>query len=174
MKLSQLVEKAQHFHAEAVRILSRAETSTLRIITLDQTYREVTSLSIKQDDLFRQALRCIETECYRAAHVMAWAAFVDFIHEKLGEDGYEKLKAARPKWKVTGAQDLRQESDYQVLEAVEAIGLCKKTERKALHGLLNKRNECAHPEDYYPRLNESLGYVSELLERLKTLSERRL
>jgi hypothetical protein len=45
---------------------------------------------------------------------------------------------------------------------------------KALHGLLNKRNECAHPSDFYPDMNGSLGYISELLSRVATLQTKTL
>jgi hypothetical protein len=45
---------------------------------------------------------------------------------------------------------------------------------KALHGLLNKRNECAHPSDFYPDMNGSLGYISELLSRVATLQTETL
>ena len=44
---------------------------------------------------------------------------------------------------------------------------------KALHGLLNRRNECAHPSDYFPDLNETLGYLSELFQRIEYLERRR-
>lgn len=40
---------------------------------------------------------------------------------------------------------------------------------KALHGLLNRRNECAHPSEYFPDLNETLGYIGELFKRIKQL-----
>ena len=43
---------------------------------------------------------------------------------------------------------------------------------KALHGLLNKRNECVHPSDYYPDVNETLGFISELFTRAETLQKR--
>ncbi len=45
---------------------------------------------------------------------------------------------------------------------------------KALHGLLNKRNECAHPEDYYPSLNDTLGYLDEIFKRIGMLQSRTL
>ena len=64
--------------------------------------------------------------------------------------------------------------EHQIIESTEAIGLCEKSERKALLGLLNKRNECAHPSDFYPGLNESLGYFSELLKRIETLRKKTL
>jgi hypothetical protein len=42
---------------------------------------------------------------------------------------------------------------------------------KALHGLLNRRNECAHPSEYFPDLNQTLGYVSELFSRIEWLQK---
>jgi hypothetical protein len=40
---------------------------------------------------------------------------------------------------------------------------------KAFQGLLNKRNECAHPEDYDPTINDTLGYLDELMKRVAVL-----
>ena len=41
---------------------------------------------------------------------------------------------------------------------------------RALHGLLDRRNECAHPSDYFPDLNMTLGYLGNLFDRVKRLS----
>jgi hypothetical protein len=65
-------------------------------------------------------------------------------------------------------------NEFQLIEATLDLGLSTKNEVKALHGLLNKRNECAHPSNYYPQLNETLGYVSEVLQRIKTLQPKTL
>lgn len=40
---------------------------------------------------------------------------------------------------------------------------------KSLHGLLHRRNQCAHPSDYYPDQNQALGYVGEVFIWLKSL-----
>jgi hypothetical protein len=40
---------------------------------------------------------------------------------------------------------------------------------KAMHGLLNKRNECAHADEYDPSVNDTLGYVDELMKRIRNL-----
>lgn len=174
MLLLDICNRVSAFENEAKKLLSQIETSKTRIITLEESYKKVSGLSLKQEDLFKQALRCIEHELYRAAHVMAWAAFIDFFHLKLGEDGYAKLNAARTSWNVSGQEDLREQADYHVIEAAKTIGLLRKPEEKALKGLLNKRNECAHPEDYYPSLNDSLGYIDELLKRITSLKNRSL
>ena len=146
------------------------ETSKSRVVVLEDTYRKLAGLSLRQDELFTQALRCTENNLFRAAHVMAWAAFVDFFEQKLASDGFNKLKAARPNWNFSTIEELREAyPEHQLIDVGRATGLCSKSQTKALHGLLNRRNESAHPSNYEPDLNVTLGYISELLQRLETL-----
>ncbi len=174
--VQRVLKKARRFEAEAKRLFSTYESSASRIITLSESYSSLAKLSIRQDELFRQSLRCVENELYRAAHVLGWAGFVDYFEEKLAADGFKKLHAAYPAWSIhKSIEDLRENvAEYQLLEAGRKLKLCSKTETKALQGLLNKRNECAHPSDYFPGLNESLGYVSELFQRIKVLHPKSL
>lgn len=168
-----IVQRALIFEKTAKAELSKYESSKARLITLDETYKDLRKLSVKQEELFKQALRCIEQSLFRASHVMAWAALMDFLEEKVAEDGFLSLSKIRTNWKVKSIDDLRDVgSDFQILEAVRDLGFCTKTEEKALKGLLNKRNECAHPTDYFPNLNESLGYISEVLKRISTFQKR--
>lgn len=168
-----LIIKTKKFVDDAHKILDKQEDSKSRIVTLTDSYKKLQQLSIKQDDLFKQAFTCLERECFRAAHVMAWAAFIDFIEEKIFEDGGKKIKKIRPNWKGKNPEELREgTAEFQIIDSLKDIGLCAKTETKAIQGLLNKRNECAHPNDYYPGLNESLGYISELLSRIDTLYKK--
>jgi len=138
-------------------------------------YRELDSLSIKQDDLFRQALRCAECGLFRAAYVMSWAAFMDCIEELLELDKFASITTVRPKWIISTLSDLREHvPESQLLDAMKDARILTKSEAKALHGLLNGRDECAHPSDCYPDLNTTLGYVAEILKRLKLLRGKRL
>jgi hypothetical protein len=173
--VQRLLQGSRAFAAEAHTLLGKHESSPSRVVLLEDSYKKLTALTLKQDDLMRQALRCMESELYRAAHVMAWAGFMDFLEEKLGSDGFVKLHAARPHWTFTTAEELRETIvEHQIVEATMPVGLCVKSQMKALLGLLNKRNECAHPSDFYPGLNESLGYFSELLKRIETLRKKTL
>lgn len=175
MYLKKLYLKLAKFNSDAQKILSLHESSHTRIITLEKSYSNLSQLNIKQDELFRQALRCIENSLFRAAHVLSWAAFMDFVENKLAEDGYKKLNKIRPNWRIKNIEDLRENiAEYQIIDSLQLIGLCTKTQKKALHGLLNKRNECAHPTDYFPELNETLGFISELLKRIKGLQDKLL
>ncbi len=172
--LESWVRASQEFTAEAHKILSKHETSKSRVVILEHTYSQLSSLSVKQDDLFRQALRCLENKLFRASHVMAWAAFMDFVEVKLGEDGYKRVNVARKNWTIACPEDLREYPDHQVLECLTLVGLISKTEEKALKGKLSTRNECAHPSDYYPELNTSLGYVSDLINRVAAIQKRQI
>lgn len=170
-----ILEKVRRFENDAHKILGQHETSMSRVVLLEETYKKLGKLSLKQDEMLRQALRCVENELFRAAHVMAWSGFIDFLEEKLSSDGFVKLRAARPSWTFTTVEDLREQStEHAIIEVARVVGLCSKTEMKALHGLLNKRNECAHPSDYFPNLNEAIGYIAELLSRIETLRKKTL
>lgn len=173
--LRKYVGKALAFRQEVHKLLSIHEESLSRVVQLKKTYEDLRNLSVLQDDLFRQALRCCEKELYRAAHVMAWAAFMDFLELKLASDGFKKVRAAYPRWGFKTLEDFREEiAEYQIIEATKTVGLCEKTQTKALHGLLNKRNECAHPSSYFPGLNDTLGYISEVLQRIGTIQPKSL
>jgi hypothetical protein len=165
-----VVESALRFEQEAHSLLARHEASQSRVVLLEDTYAKLGALTLKQDDLFRQSLRCLENKLFRSAHLMAWAGFVDFLEEKVASDGFNELPGARPKSQVNTVDDLRENhTDHAIVLAAGDVRLCTKSETKALLGLLNKRNECAHPSGYFLGLNDTLGYVSELFLRIETL-----
>ncbi len=165
-----LVSRAREFELEAHSILGLHEAAPSRAILLSDSYKNLSGLSLKEDELFRQALRCIENGLFRSAHVMAWAGFMDWLQNELASKWQSALTKARPNWKIGTAEDLQDGfPEYQHIEACVAVGMCSKTTAKALQGLLSKRNECAHPSGYFPDLNETLGYVSELFKRIESL-----
>jgi len=171
--IRQIIDRARAFERDAHGILGVHEASKSRVVLLEETYNRVAGLSLKQDELFREALSCTENALFRAAHVMAWAGFIDFVEEKLASDGFVRLRQVRPNWTLTTVEDVREYPEYQIIDAAQVTRLCSKPERKALHGLLSQRNECAHPSSYDPGLNETLGYISQLLQRLEAMKQRK-
>lgn len=121
-----------------------------------------------------EALRCLEYGLYRPAHVAAWAACIDFCHEWAAQPArVAEIQNVRPKWAIGTAPDFRLHTDFAFFEALKAAGLVSNTFMKAMHGLLNRRNECAHPEVYDPTINDSLGYVDEVMKRIAILQAQR-
>jgi hypothetical protein len=168
-----LLDQLTAMEAETRVVLAGHEAAAARVITLEQSYGKLTSLSLDQDELFREAFRAVESDLFRAAHVLAWAGFIDWLHNYLLPDNQGALATVQPKWPLASPEDLRDQADFQVIEAAKRAGVIGKTQMKALHGLLNRRNECAHPSGHFPDLNQTLGYISELLGRIEKLDAAR-
>lgn len=163
------------FQEEVNNLLGTHETSVARVVNVERTYEELQGLSLKQDDLFRQALRATEHGLFRSAMVMSWAALLDFIEEKLGEDRFVAVNREYTKWGIKNVDDLRDKvTDFGIVEAGRKVSLYPGTVEKSLKALLSRRNEAAHPSEYYPGFNEALGYISEVLQRVKYVQARKV
>jgi hypothetical protein len=158
---------------DARTILATHESSTARIITVEQTVDRLDALAIRQKDLIRQSFRAVETGLYRAAIVLSWAAFMDYAEERLSTGRFRVVNAAYPDWKIRDVDDLRDKRpDFQIVEALHKVGLTTKGENKSLLGMLSVRNEAGHPSHLLPSINTSLGYVTDLLDRIEALQGR--
>src|SRR5260370_40142894 len=132
----EFVRRGLAFRQDAQKILATHEWSKSRTITIEQSYRQLATLTVKQEGLLKQSLICTEFSLFRAAHVLAWAALMDFLEQKLAEDDFAKLNKVREKWKIRSVDELRDNrTDYQIVEAVRQLELCTKTEEKELKGL---------------------------------------
>ncbi len=172
--VEEIVRRIGRFEREAHALFSAFETAPSRVILLAETRKQIGILNLKQTELLEEAVSAIEHGLYRPAIVMAWAAFMDFVQEKMTADGFGRLHQLRPAWtKLTTLHELREgQTEFAMLDAARDLKLLGKGEHKSLHGLLSKRNESAHPSGYKPGLNEALGYISELLNRIPTISQR--
>lgn len=171
--LEQLLHRTNSFLKEANKILAIHEAAPSRIVILDNTYKKLKALSLAQDELLRQSLRCVENNLYRAAHVLAWTALIDLIENVLASDGFKKLNSVRSKWNVNTLDDLRENyPEYQIIEVCKPLKLTNKGETTILKGLLSKRNQCAHPSNFFPDYNQTLGYLADVLDIMeKTLKK---
>lgn len=140
---------------------------------LSDSYKRLDNISALQSDMLRQALRCVEVGVFRGAHVLAWAALADYLQRRAEQDGFSALNAKYPKWSISSLDDLRDSiGEHNLIEGLHGAGLLTKGEKKSLLALLNKRNECAHPTDYFPDLNQALGFVSECIGRIDALIKK--
>jgi hypothetical protein len=171
--LQGVLARVRAFESEAHRILAKHEAAVYRVITIEDTYSTLTGLSLHQDALFREALRCVENQLFKAAHVMAWACFMDYLEDKMITEYLTDIKAFRPKWSINSKEELRERAtEHELIIVCREIKLLSKSERNAFLGLLNTRNECAHPSNYSPTFNETLGFISQLLNRINTLQQK--
>lgn len=142
---------------------------------LEESYRLLASLGLQQDYLFQEALGCVQHSFFRAAHIMAWVAFMDLLQRKVRADFQKQFQEARPEWAFRNVGELQemQIGDHDMLEACHRIGLLKRSEAGLLKGALFRRNLCGHPSAYSPTFNETLGYVDGLLGMTEQLQNRK-
>jgi len=87
----------------------------------------------------------------------------------------EARQKAENEWAFASREDLvDKKADYAIIEVMRDCRFYAKPEMKSLHGLLSKRNECAHPTNYEPEFSETIGYVSELLNRIMKFEKKRV
>lgn len=166
-------EKLEAFRKEAHGILSSHESVVkARVFNLRETRKKLSQLSVKQESLFEEALQCTEYGLNRAAILAAWIGFMDALEQKLASDNLVKVHTARPKWdKSLSIHELREKhGEYQVLEVAYQVGLLSKQVKRVLEGNLSTRNDCAHSSDYSPDVNEALGFISGILNRVQQIN----
>ena len=164
------------FEEEAHRLFAKYEKSKSRVISLEDSKKQLSNLSIVQENLLRDAIFCVEKGIYRPAYVMAWAAFIDFYERKISSDGLIKVHAVRNGWsKHRTIEELRENIvEQQLIEVGKEIGILTKHEVSVLKGSLTKRNNCAHPSDFVPNMNETIGYLAEIMNYIERINTRTL
>lgn len=172
--ISNILKKSRDFEFDAHRILAIQENSISRIIIADNSRRRLKVLSLPQEEMFTQAITCTEHSLFKAAHVMAWAGFMDYVEQIIVNEYFSTLTIKRPTWvKYNTVEEIRENiPEFQIIDAARDVGMVTKSETKTIHGLLSKRNECAHPSGYSPDLNECLGYLAEILNRIENINNK--
>lgn len=145
------------------------EAVASRAYNAHDALERVSKLSFEQADSLKQAVRSVEAGLNKAAFVLSWIALADLMLE-VAVAKIAEVKLARPKWKYTDKTSLAEDhGDYAIAQALKEAGVISKSEMKTLHGLLHRRNQCAHRSDVFPTANEALGFVDEALPSARAL-----
>lgn len=147
------------------KILENFENSIHRVVTIQDMYSQLDKLSVRQDKLIREAIDCIKFRLFRASIVLSWSAMSDFLTEIY----IEKIDSNKTFEEVGNTFN-----DNRLIEQLRANNLIDKQTERLLKGNLATRDEFAHPSPYEPDLNQSLGYVSQILTRMSYLKSKGL
>ena len=166
------------FQARAHDILSAHESSGSRVISLEKSFRQLKGLSVRQEELLIEALNDIKCGSLRSAHVMAWAAFIDHLEEKMASDGLVKVNAAmagnqKKYQRAIGSatmEEIREKiKERDILDLAMETKLITGKEHAMLVGRLTERNQCGHPTSYKLNQNMTLGYVNRMMTWIETI-----
>jgi hypothetical protein len=154
----------------------RSDQGPRPVLTSVGDKRDRPFLSVEQTALMQDALHCMQEGLFRAAYVMAWAAFMDFYEGRLDADGLVAVRQARPSWGAYQRSIAEMRERYpeaQLLEVGVDVHLLSFTEGKVLEGLHARRNQCAHPSDFVPDERLTQGYIYELMQIMEKLNGSR-
>ena len=130
-----------------------------------------------QKGYLEEALKCIESDCKRAATVLGWSAAMHHIHSKIEEIGFDKFnkktdemskqtkgrfkgfKASAP---VESISDLREVPDRRILWALDGMGILESNQRQRLEYGLDMRIQASHPGDAEVTLTNLESFFSDL------------
>lgn len=167
-----MIDLVEALRQDHVRIASQAQSSRSRAASVEVTLRSIQALSTRQADLLKEAALAASYGLHRPAHVAGFAALVDALHQRVDRLGQlSAVATVRPKWKLGSTDDLQEYSDFQVGDACKEAGVITRNHAKSFHGLLHRRNQCAHPTGYAPGLDETLGFLTEALNLIDTWSK---
>ncbi len=171
--LEEIVDRIGLLKRDIDSLVGRHESSPVRVFELQETIRNLKKLTLKQQTMLDEAVTCLQHETYRGAHVLSWAAMADYLETWLVSDK-KKLADLYPDWNTETLEKLRESSnEFKIISALRKCDCIGKDEEQVLQGLLKRRNLCAHPTDYKPDLNMSVGYLSELKHWFETFEKRR-
>src|SRR5208337_3862821 len=122
-------QRMNSFENEAHKILSIHESSKKsRVILLSESFKKLKILSIKEEILFQEALKCIENEFYRSAIVLSWVGFMHFILDKIEIYGLQNVALKKPAWNYKTIEELTEkQAEFNIIELLFEIGFCSKT-----------------------------------------------
>lgn len=130
-----------------------------------------------QKGYLEEALRCIESDCKRAAAVLGWSAAMHHIHSKIEEIGFDKFnkkaeemsKQAKGRFKgfkasasIESISDLRELPDRRILWVLDGMGILESNQRQRLEYGLDMRIQASHPGDAEVTLTNLESFFSDL------------
>ena len=124
-----------------------------------------------------EALRCIESECKRAAAVLGWSAAMHHIHSKIEEIGFDQFnkkademsKQTKGRFKgfkssapIESISDLREVPDRRILWVLDGMSILESNQRQRLEYGLDMRIQASHPGDAEVTLTNLESFFSDL------------
>jgi hypothetical protein len=169
--LRRVIDEVGALERDHNAVLANVQRSKARAATVEATLSAISTLSPRQSDLLTEAALAVKYQLYRSATVASFAAVVDALHQRIDRKGHVAIIAAARKWKLATVDDLQEYANHQVAEAARDAATISKAQMKSVHGLLHRRNQCAHPTGYSPTLDEALGFISEALALIEAFDK---
>ena len=160
------LSRARKATKKAHAILSVHESSTSRVILLEDLVKKLSGSPVDVQEYFKESIKCLEAGVFRAAVVFSWAGHFDVYSDYLYRAHEADIRSIRKNWGFKDIVELREKyAESQILDVGKDVKFINKSTLRILQGQLSQRNSCAHPTMYKPSMNTTIGYVDQMVSQ---------
>lgn len=113
-----------------------------------------------------EAIRCLSVNALRAAIVFVWVGAIADVKARVWSSGPQAVTAAfqkyNPKAQLNNEGDLLKFQEVDILKVAQDLGVIDKAQHKILGHALDLRNQCGHPNTYWPSVSKAKAHIEDI------------
>ena len=113
-----------------------------------------------------EAILCLSVDALRAAIVFVWVGAIADIKNRIWAKGATAVTTAfqthNPKAVLKTHDDLLKFQEVDILKVAQDLGIIDKAQHKILGQALDLRNQCGHPNKYWPTVTKAKAHIEDI------------
>lgn len=138
---------------------------------LEQSVGDLEKIAAKVTDagakkFLEEAVLCLKVDARRAAVVFVWVGAAADLKQRIWSHGASAVTTAfkkyLPKADLRTHDDLLKFQEVDILKVAQDLGIIDKAQHKILGQALDLRNQCGHPNKYWPGISKVKAHVEDV------------
>lgn len=113
-----------------------------------------------------EAIRCLSIDALRASIVFVWVGAMADIKERVWKHGAADVTTAFQKYnqkaQLRSHDDLLKFQESDILNVAQDLGVIDKAQKIVLGHALDLRNQCGHPNKYWPTVAKAKAHIEDI------------
>ncbi|WP_066522581.1 hypothetical protein [Curtobacterium ammoniigenes] len=131
---------------------------------LEKVATKIANLDAKK--FIQEAIQCLSVDALRAAIVFVWVGAIADIKERIWQHGAAYATTAfqkyNPKAQLRTYDDLLKFQESDILNVAQDLGVIDKAQKIVLGQALDLRNQCGHPNKYWPTVAKAKAHIEDI------------
>lgn len=131
---------------------------------LEKVAAKITNADAKK--FIEEAIHCLSVNALRAAIVFVWVGAIADIKDRIWKHGAADVTKAFQKYNVKAQlrahDDLLKFQEVDILKVAQDLGVIDKAQHKILGQALDLRNQCGHPNKYWPSVSKAKAHIEDI------------
>jgi hypothetical protein len=166
IELPEFLKTVVTLETDSRHLLLTYELIQSRVKSLEPILERLDELNLEQSLLLHESVLAAQAGLFRASHVLAWIDFSDYLSKLVAPDTGSNSSPD------SVDDEPRRPKDIALINIGRRLRLYNEATKKVLEGLLNDRNQCAHPSEYNPNLNDTMTFLGRLIGVMEALGKQ--